>query len=134
YDSSNPSGTGSSPTFGANHNAFPSFNSGPTQDQHFNNGFTSSSPNFGRDGLRTSDARNANFPPMNNDPNRPRIGLPTASIMANNSEPGFTTTFASLLLSASLGGNIYRGWLARDFYWRYRDMAWKMRGSGSSAN
>lgn len=36
-----------------------------------------------------------------------------------------TTTV--LLLFGSLGGNIYLGWLAMDFYRRYRDAAWQLR-------
>jgi hypothetical protein len=32
----------------------------------------------------------------------------------------------------SLGGNLYLGWLARDFYWRYRDMAWEVRNQQAS--
>jgi hypothetical protein len=72
-----------------------------------------------------------------------RPNKPTASIPAGGkgdspagsaplSSSGFPTILA-LFLFASIGGNLYLGWLARDFYWRYRDLAWEMR-SGSSTS
>jgi hypothetical protein len=68
---------------------------------------------------------------------------PTASIPAGGkgapttgsaplSGSGFPTILA-LFLFASIGGNLYLGWLARDFYWRYRDLAWEMRSSSSTS-
>jgi hypothetical protein len=41
-----------------------------------------------------------------------------------------TTTV--VLLFASLGGNFYLGWLAVDFYRRYREAAWELRSSRSN--
>jgi hypothetical protein len=38
-----------------------------------------------------------------------------------------TTTV--VLLFASIGGNFYLGWLAVDFYRRYREAAWELRTS-----
>lgn len=38
-------------------------------------------------------------------------------------------TMTVVLLFASLGGNLYLGWLAMDFYRRYRDAAWELRTS-----
>jgi hypothetical protein len=38
-------------------------------------------------------------------------------------------TMTVVLLFASLGGNLYLGWLALDFYRRYRDAAWELRTS-----
>ena len=57
-------------------------------------------------------------------------GEPTAG-SAPLSSSGFPTILA-LFLFASIGGNLYLGWLARDFYWRYRDLAWEMRSSSST--
>lgn len=36
-------------------------------------------------------------------------------------------TMTVVLLFASLGGNLYLGWLALDFYRRYREAAWELR-------
>lgn len=43
-----------------------------------------------------------------------------------------SVTIISLFLFMSIGGNLYLGWLARDFYWRYRDMAWEVRNQPST--
>jgi hypothetical protein len=38
-------------------------------------------------------------------------------------------TMTVVILFASLGGNLYLGWLALDFYRRYREAAWELRTS-----
>jgi len=48
------------------------------------------------------------------------------------SQTSSSVTIISLFLFMSLGGNLYLGWLARDFYWRYRDMAWEVRNQQAS--
>ena len=48
------------------------------------------------------------------------------------SQTSSSVTIISLFLFMSLGGNLYLGWLARDFYWRYRDMAWDVRNRQAS--
>ena len=47
---------------------------------------------------------------------------------------GNSVTIISLFLFMSLGGNLYLGWLARDFYWRYRDIAWEIRNNQASSS
>ena len=64
-------------------------------------------------------------------PTKPTASIPAAGKgetpagSAPLSGSGFPTILA-LFLFASIGGNLYLGWLARDFYWRYRDLAWEM--------
>ncbi len=48
-------------------------------------------------------------------------------------QSGGSVTIISLFLFMSLGGNLYLGWLARDFYWRYRDIAWEIRNNQTNA-
>jgi len=83
---------------------------------------------------RHADTTRASTPP------KASISENRGSITSNssNSGPRATTptghsvTIISLFLFMSLGGNLYLGWLARDFYWRYRDIAWEIRNNQAS--
>lgn len=52
---------------------------------------------------------------------------------SNTTPSSGSVTVVSLFLFMSLGGNLYLGWLARDFYWRYRDLAWEVRNHQTGA-
>ena len=48
-------------------------------------------------------------------------------------KPWLPLTLATLCLFASLGGNIYLGWIAWGFYWRQRNLAEQLRGVSPNA-
>lgn len=51
----------------------------------------------------------------------------SAAATTANDKIWWPLTTTVLLLFGSLGGNIYLGWLAMDFYRRYRECAWELR-------
>ncbi len=52
---------------------------------------------------------------------------PAAFIQSPTDKIWWPLTMTVLLLFGSLGGNFYLGWLAMDFYRRYRECAWQLR-------
>jgi hypothetical protein len=52
---------------------------------------------------------------------------PVAFIQSPTDRIWWPLTMTVLLLFGSLGGNFYLGWLAMDFYRRYRECAWQLR-------
>lgn len=53
---------------------------------------------------------------------------------AVNKQVWWPLTMTLVLLFASFGGNLYLGWLALDFYRRYREAAWELRTSEGPLN
>lgn len=54
-------------------------------------------------------------------------GKSTAQTKPEPAKPWFPLTVTILLLFGSLGGNAYLGWLAKDFYNRYKSLAEELR-------
>ena len=52
---------------------------------------------------------------------------PAAFVNSPTDKIWWPLTMTVLLLFGSLGGNFYLGWLAMDFYRRYRECAWQLR-------
>ena len=58
-------------------------------------------------------------------------GLNGLNKLKSDEKMWWPVTTTVILLFASLGGNFYLGWLAIDFYRRYRELAWEVRTSNS---
>lgn len=74
----------------------------------------------GRSGITTVSALSA----------KPSSSSSTAAKTANEPKPWWPLFFTCCALFLSLGGNVYLGWTAAEFYSRYRLAVERMRGSG----
>jgi hypothetical protein len=104
---------------------------------HPQNNFTNTNPNYNYNNSMASLPRTNSTQTYRAGTTTPGIGIGVNNGMNNGlnnnrtmqplDQPGWGLFFTSTLLFLSLGGNAYLGWIAAEFYTRYRDTVERMR-------